>query len=195
MSGPWQSGEPPVIRFAYHRPGQGTTTYKERLLADRREVKVLDVSCYEGPPVRIEHRMVLEPGARALWFVIPDAWFDVGRFHLTDGTPTGWYTNFCTPVVFDDSTWRATDLFLDHWLSDEGWECWLDERELSHARAAGLLTPAMVRGLEDGRTEVARRLAARDWPPHFIRGWPEGQDRTGQQGFREGVTSRRRLGS
>lgn len=121
----------------------------------------------------MQNEAVLEPGAPTTWFVIPDAWYELGRFHLRDGTFTGWYTNFCTPVRFGP-LWEATDLFLDHWLSAAGWEEWLDEDELDAAIERGLVTPALVERLQGERDQVARRLAAGLWPPEpVLRGWEE----------------------
>lgn len=128
---------------------------------------------YAGPPVRVREQVVLEPGARALWFVLPGAWYDIGRFHLANGRLTGWYTNFCTPVALDATEWSATDLFLDHWVSPDGWDSWLDEDELAHATATGLLAPSWLRRLEDARSLVSRLVAAGDWPPEPIRRWAE----------------------
>jgi len=143
------------------------------LIVDRRDLKVLEVPRYPGPPVHVQEQVVLEPGARALWFVMPGAWYDIGRFHLANGRVTGWYTNFCTPVALETPEWSTTDLFLDHWLSPDGWHRWLDEDELAYATAAGLLTPDLLRQLEDARSLVARLVAAGDWPPGTIRRWPE----------------------
>jgi uncharacterized protein DUF402 len=55
-------------------------------------------------PVHVRGASVLELGAPILWFVFPDKWYDVARFHLADRTFTGWYTNLCTPVVIGENT-------------------------------------------------------------------------------------------
>jgi len=159
------------VRFVYHRPGKGTSVFEQRQITDWPALKVLELAHYDGPPIRVGQDVVLEPGARVLWFVIPGAWYDVGRFHQADGRPTGWYTNFCTPVVIDGAEWRSTDLFLDHWLPTSGPGRWLDEDELAAARSSGLLPAPELSRLDLERARVTDRLAARDWPPPAVRRW------------------------
>lgn len=142
-------------------------------MLDGPDLKVLWVDHYDGPEVRVRSRPVLESGAVATWFVIPGAWYDLGRFHLRDGSFTGWYTNLCTPIQFG-AEWSATDLFLDHWLSADGWGAWLDEDELAAAIERRLLTSETLWHLQVARDTVAGQVQAGAWPPEpVIRAWEE----------------------
>jgi predicted RNA-binding protein associated with RNAse of E/G family len=122
-------------------------------------------------PVVVEGRTVLEPGASVVWFTYPGRWYDIGRFHLLDGTFTGLYANILTPVRMEGRRWDTTDLLLDVWRGTDGTVTILDQAEFEDA---------VERGWIDGGTASAARehaetlaLAARqgEWPPDHVERW------------------------
>jgi predicted RNA-binding protein associated with RNAse of E/G family len=154
------------VRIHYHRPDRGTTVFAERLMLDRPDVKVTLLDDYQGADAYAGDRLILAAGAPVVWFVFPDLCRDVGRFHLADGTFTGWYTNLRAPMRMDGADWYCTDLFLDHWLPADGSPGgWLDEHELNDARARGLLSDALRDLALNERATVNRLVAQGDWPP------------------------------
>ena len=123
-------------------------------------------------PVMASGEVILEPDAPVVWFTFPGVWHDIGRFHLADGTFSGWYANILTPPRMTAEVWHTTDLFLDVWLPADGRPAQLlDEDELDAAHARGLLDePTMLRA----RQEAARLMdeAGRgDWPPPVVDAW------------------------
>lgn len=163
------------IRIHYHRPGKGTIVYHEHLVLDREDVKVTLLRKWEEREegevreVKEDGRIILGAGAPIVWFVFPHAWRDIGRFHLADGTFTGWYTNFCLPTRIDGDDWHCDDLLLDHWLPVDGEPAWLDEDELADGVARGLIDAATERRIIEERAAVDRQLAAGTWPPAIAR--------------------------
>ena len=109
--------------------------------------------------------VVLEKGAPIVWFVFPGAWHDVGRFHLGDGTFTGWYANICTPPTMANDRWSSTDLFLDHWLPVEGNGVWLDEDEYREAVETNLLDHSQQAHVVQERRAIDACITQGDWPP------------------------------
>ncbi len=163
---PW-----PSVRVHYHRPDRGTTVFDERLVLDRPDVKVTLLADYRGEDAYADGRRILSAGAPVLWFVFPGLCRDVGRFHLSDGTFTGWYTNLRAPIRMDGADWYCTDLYLDHWLpatAEAG--TWLDEDELAAARRAGLLEEPLLHLVDRERAAVDDALARGVWPPPIARG-------------------------
>jgi predicted RNA-binding protein associated with RNAse of E/G family len=157
------------VRIHYHRPDRGTTVFEEHLVLDRPDVKVTLLDTYEGKDAFAGDRLILAAGAPVVWFVYPDLCRDVGRFHLADGTFTGWYTNLRAPIRMDGNDWYCTDLFLDHWLPADGSPGrWLDEDELHAARDAGLLSAADLEVVWRERAAVEAQLQA-GWPPALAR--------------------------
>ncbi len=156
-----------LIHFSYKRPGKEADLYDHWLVVDEPDVKVMLLEGYHGQPVLIDGQTVAEAGAALLWFVFPGRRHDIGRFHLADDTFTGWYTNLCTPVEMEGDTWASTDLFLDHWISADGYEAWLDEHELADAIAAGLLDEAMQLQVREERAFIQSHLDVGAWPPHI----------------------------
>lgn len=165
------------LHINYHRPPTGLRVYRQRLLLDRPWVQVsFQRHTPVKEPMEVAGRTVLEPGSPVVWFTFPDRWHDIGRFHLADGTFTGYYANILTPVVLhlghqEPLQWRTTDLFLDVWLGRDGTVAVLDESELAEAEAGGAVERATA---ERARAE-ARRLV-RDaglgvWPPPVARAW------------------------
>ena len=158
------------VRIHYHRPDRGTTVFVERLVRDEPDVKVTLLSDYPGADAYAGDRLILSAGAPVLWFVYPNLCRDVGRFHLADGTFTGWYTNLRAPMRMDGSEWYCTDLFLDHWLPADGAPgMWLDEDELNAAIKKELLTDDSVACVQRERTEVGALLRTGAWPPPLTR--------------------------
>jgi predicted RNA-binding protein associated with RNAse of E/G family len=157
------------VRIHYHRPDRGTTVFEEQLLLDRPDVKVTLLADYPGRDSYAAEQLILSAGAPIVWFVFPALWRDVGRFHLADGTFTGWYTNLRAPVRFAGDDWYCTDLFLDHWLPAHGSGSWLDEDELDAALSAGLLDDGTRRRIAAERATVDALLTAGDWPPAITR--------------------------
>ena len=89
--------------------------HRLRIVFERPDVKVLLLDAYEGPTVSVEETIIQDTGAPIIWFVFPERWHDIGRFHTRDEAFTGWYTNFCRPPEFHGTRWVARDLFLDCW--------------------------------------------------------------------------------
>lgn len=163
-----------AIHFEYRRPGKDTITYEETLVLDRPDVKVL-LGEYSGEDVREVDSVLLEHGAPMIWFVFSDAWHDVGRFHLADGTFTGWYTNFSHPVEMNGDHWIGRDLFLDLWQPAAGDPVWLDEEEYNAAVKSGLLDKATARRVMNERGLIELQLGQGEWPPPIARDLELGQ--------------------
>jgi predicted RNA-binding protein associated with RNAse of E/G family len=157
------------VTLEYLRPGKSTVVYRERLIIDRSDVKVLLTDPDASRDIRVDGALILQAGAPILWFVFPGAWHDIGRFHLADGSFTGWYTNLCTPILMKGSRWSATDLFLDHWLPPSGDGRWLDEEEFSAAVASGVLTTELTDAARAERDRVKSLIASSAWPPAIVR--------------------------
>ncbi len=154
-----------LIEYTYSRPGKGSELYEHLLVADEPDVKILLMADHRGEPLMIDGKVAVEPGSALLWFVFPGAWHDIGRFHLADDTLTGWYTNLCTPVEMRGNSWASTDLFLDHWMTPDGSQSWLDEDELADAIGAGLVNQDAQAKIDEERRSIQARLDLAEWPP------------------------------
>lgn len=164
--------ERPRVRIHYRRPPDREQIFDQIVVLERDDVIVtLSETMEFDPPMRIESDIVLETGSSVVWFTYPGAWHDVGRFHLADGTFTGFYANVLTPPEIDGRVWHTTDLYLDVWVSADGTARLLDEDEFEEAVARGQLDEDTARR---AREEADRLLAeARDgsWPPVVVREW------------------------
>jgi predicted RNA-binding protein associated with RNAse of E/G family len=158
-----------LIQYEYTRPGKDKTVFDQWLIMERADVKVMLLEAHQGRRLQIGAETILDPGAPALWFVFPGAWYDVGRFHLSDGTFTGWYTNICTPVELRGDTWSSTDLFLDHWMASHGSQEWLDEAEFMSAMSAEYIGHQAYARVAAERVRIDQAIADNDWPPAIAR--------------------------
>lgn len=166
------------VRIHYRRLPDHEEIFDQRIVLRREDVIVTVTGPLElNRPVRAGERTLLESGGRAVWLTFPGAWHDIGRFHLRDGTFTGFYANILTPVEIrpptggDPWVWHTTDLFLDVTVPPDGPAALLDEDELEEALAAGHIDVDRARA---ARAEAGRlmALAARgDWPPPVAREW------------------------
>jgi predicted RNA-binding protein associated with RNAse of E/G family len=140
------------------------------LILDQPEVKVLLLEAADAA-LEIGGAPVLERGAPIIWFVFPARWSDVGRFHLLNGTFTGWYTNLCTPAEMENGIWSLTDLMLDLWIPAHGGPEWLDQDEFDHATRTQALDPELVRSTLAERSRIEGLLSRHEWPPAICREW------------------------
>ncbi len=158
-----------LVHYRYRRPGKPTTVYDQWLVLDRPDLKVMLLDAYVGDSLSVGGATVLERGAPIVWFVFPETWHDIGRFHLADGRFTGWYTNLTTPVDMTGAEWSAGDLFLDLWTPATGPSVWLDEDEFEAAFRAKRLDAATRRRALNQRAIIDLQVAAGDWPPAVAR--------------------------
>lgn len=122
-------------------------------------------------PIRIDGAAVLEPGAPIVWFTFAGRWHDVGRFHLRDGTFTGYYANVLTPVDISGSRWCTTDLCLDVWLGSAGAPRLLDEDEFEAACIAGWISEETATRADNEAGNLLAAARAGTWPPLVVREW------------------------
>jgi predicted RNA-binding protein associated with RNAse of E/G family len=139
---------------------------------------------------------VLEAESPVVWFTFPGRWHDIGRFHLPDGTFTGYYANILTPVRVEGDDWYTTDLFLDVFLTPTGDVHVLDADELAEAEARGSLEPRLARRARREAERLAAAAREGDWPPPLVTEWPLPRAAAIAAGTPEGgaVYGRRRAG-
>ncbi len=158
-----------LIHLHYDRPGKTVTTFDEWLVLDRGDTKVLLLERFEGADVIVGGDVILARGAPVVWYVFPETWHDVGRFHDADCNHTGWYTNLCTPIEIDGDDWRTRDLFLDLWQPVEGTPIWLDEDELADAAKKNIIDTYTLKRIENERALIDMQVKMGQWPPPITR--------------------------
>lgn len=161
------------VRIRYRRLPDREQVFEQAVVDDAGGYVVTFLAAAElSRPVRAGGRVVLEPGAPVVWFTYRgDVWHDVGRFHLADGTFTGYYANVLTPVRMREGDWDTTDLALDVWMGAGGRVEVLDADEFEEAVRNGWLdagTAARARAEADALADAAR---AGTWPPEHVRAW------------------------
>lgn len=165
------------VHIHYRRLPERVDTYVQALLHDGEDVKVtFQPSTPIDDPLRVEGRVILEPGSPVVWFTFPDAWHDIGRFHLADGTFTGVYANVLTPVRLHEpgdepAEWETTDLFLDVWRGAGGEVRVLDEDEWARAGQAGVLPDDWARRAREEADALVTAEAEGRWPPNAVDTW------------------------
>lgn len=182
-------GRPPSrvarpVEILYRRPPDRLTRYRQWLVHDDGRVKVTLARRVPLPrPLRVAGRVVLEPGADAVWFTFPGAWHDIGIFHEPNGQVTGIYANVITPCLFrPGGIWTTTDLFLDVWVAGESAVTprtvgtavrphVLDRDELAEAARTGAVTPEAVERAEAEVDGILRQWRQRNWPPPIVAQW------------------------
>ncbi len=161
-----------TISIHYRRLPDAERIFEQRLVEDAGEYVVTLLEAAPLPrAVVVGERTVLEPGAPVVWFTYPGLWYDIGRFHLQDGTFTGYYANILTPVQMQGDRWETTDLCLDVWKESDGRVEILDELEFEEAVEAGWIDGATAAAAREAAETLA--LAARQgvWPPPHVERW------------------------
>ena len=161
-----------TVHIHYRRPPDREEIFVQRLVHRTADCTITLLEAASIPvPMRIGDAIVLEPGSPAVWFTFEDAWHDIGRFHLANGSFTGCYANVLTPVRMDGERWETTDLFLDVWLPPDGPAIVLDEAELSAAAAAGVVDPTTARRARMEVEWILEAAARGEWPPPIVAQW------------------------
>ena len=160
------------VRIHYRRLPDDLVVFEQALVHEEPGVVVtlLDAAPVRRP-VTAGGRVVLEPGAPVVWFTYPGLWHDIGRFHLADGTFTGYYANVLTPVVMDGRRWETTDLFLDLWLGADGALEILDRDEMDEALASGALDAELAERAVAEAEGLRSAAEGGSWPPEHTRWW------------------------
>lgn len=160
------------VTILYRRPPDRLQTFEQLLVEETADHVVTLLEAAPLPrPIVVGGSVVLEPGAPVVWHTYPGRWYDIGLFHLRDGTPTGAYANVLTPVVIEGRRWNTTDLFLDVWSGADGRVEILDGDEFEEAVARGWIdasTAATARAQAEALAEAAGRG---EWPPEHVRRW------------------------
>ena len=163
---------PDTVEIHYRRLDGTVQLFRQIVVAETADYVVTFLSAAAlKRPVRAGGRVVLEPGAPVVWVTYPGRWHDVGRFHLADGTFTGFYANVLTPVVMEGGRWETTDLALDVWLGADGAVEVLDRDELADALRSGRIDPAMAERAEEEAGMIEERARHGDWPPPEVLEW------------------------
>ena len=161
-----------IVAIHYRRLPDRMQVFRQEVLEDADGCVATYLPAAELPkPVRAGGAIVLEPGAPVIWFTYAGRWHDVGRFHLADGTFTGFYANVLTPVTMDGARWETTDLCLDVWLSADGELRILDEDELAAAEGAGWIDAATAARARGEAAALAAAARAGTWPGPEVHAW------------------------
>ena len=159
----------PIVQFEYHRPGMDVVSYEEVLVLDRPDMKVLLQHEFAGSDVTHGGSVILQQGAPIVWFVPVGSWHDIGRFHLQDGTFTGFYTNLSKPVDIQPVKWVGYDLCLDLWQPTQGTPAWLDEDEFDDAVRRRFIDKSTRQRVLNERALIDLQVSTGQWPPPIVR--------------------------
>jgi predicted RNA-binding protein associated with RNAse of E/G family len=160
------------VRIHYRRLPNREQIFDQRVVLERPDVIVTVTDPMQlDSPMLIGGQPALESGSRAVWFTFPGCWYDVGRFHLADGSFTGFYGNVLTPPRILADVWTTTDLFLDVWLPPGGGATLLDEDELEEALARSDIDGALAQRAREEAARLLEEAASGDWPPAIVREW------------------------
>lgn len=161
------------MEVVYVRPPDDIRRHRQELLLDEPDLKITLLRRPRRADARtLADGVVLEPGARMLWFTFPGRGYEVAAVHDAGGELQGHYTNVVLPPELGEESWRITDLFLDVWQPVQGPPRVLDRDEFRRAREEGWISEAEAREAEAVCREIEARALRGDWPPEPVRDWP-----------------------
>lgn len=160
------------VAIHYRRLPDRNRVFEQIVIEERPEYVVTFLEAADLPrPVVVNGRTVLEPGAPVVWFTYPGRWYDIGRFHLRDGSFTGVYANILTPVRMEGERWQTTDLCLDVWAGVDGWVEILDEAEFAAAVDQGWIDEGTSAAAREQAETLAAFARQGMWPPEHVEEW------------------------
>jgi len=159
----------PQVEIHYRRPPDRLDVFVQDLVVDRSELKVtLHDPSTVGTAISVNDRVIFEPEAPIVWFVFPNGWYDLGRFHLKDGTFTGYYVNLIAPPLLEDRTWTMFDLCLDLWIDPYGSFQVLDQDEFDEAVDRHWIDPPTALQARRELERLVTELRAGSFPPVIV---------------------------
>lgn len=160
------------VRIHYRRLPAREQVFEQAVLHETADCVV---TFLEGAPVteavRVDGRIILEPGSPVIWFTYPERWYDIGRFYLADGTFAGTYANILTPVQMHGRRWNTTDLCLDVWLGADAEVQILDQEEFAEAVAQEWIGEATARIARNQADALVADARSGHWPPRDVVVW------------------------
>ncbi|UCC72258.1 MAG: DUF402 domain-containing protein [Gemmatimonadota bacterium] len=169
----------PQVEIHYRRPPDRLDIFVQDLVVDRPDHKVtLHDPSTVGTTLQVGDKVIYEPGAAIVWFVFPDAWHDLGRFHLKDGTFTGYYVNLITPVRLEGRIWKMYDLCLDLWIDRDGRFQVLDQDEFDEAVDRLWIDTATAERARRELDSLIEEVRSGEWPPEVVREYDLARVRT-----------------
>lgn len=161
-----------TVEIRYRRLPDREQRFVQRVVDEspERVVTLLDAAELSRP-VRVHGEPVLEAGSPVVWFTYPGRWYDIGRFHLADGTFTGFYANVLTPVRMEGDRWETTDLCLDVWVGADGRIEILDEPEFAAAVEEGWVDTATATIARETAETLENAARQGVWPPDDVYRW------------------------
>lgn len=160
------------VTIRYRRLPDRVQMFEQTILDEAADYVVTYLpSADPGSGMRIAGRPVLEAGAPIVWFTYPGRWYDIGRFHLANGTFTGTYANILTPVRMAADVWETTDLLLDVWAGADGVVEVLDRPEFDEAVRRGWMNGETAATAMARAQELTQAARSGVWPPPEVREW------------------------
>ncbi len=159
----------PEIEIHYRRPPDRLDVFVQDLVVDESDHRItLHDPSSLTTALTVGDRVIYEPGAPIVWYVFPETWYDIGRFHLKDGTFTGYYINLITPPELGSRRWTFYDLCLDVWIDPVGNSVILDQDEFDEAVDNHWIDAATAERARRELDGVLHGLAAGQLPPPVV---------------------------
>jgi len=157
------------IEIRYHRPPDRLDVFFQDLVVDEPDVKItLHDPSTIGNAITVGDQVVFEPRAPIVWFVFPEGWYDLGRFHLEDGTFTGYYVNLIAPPQLDGNVWTMYDLCLDLWVEPDGTFHILDQDEFDEAVDRQWIDTVTAHRARNELNRFVDSISEGSWPGDWV---------------------------
>jgi predicted RNA-binding protein associated with RNAse of E/G family len=162
----------PEIEIYYRRPPDQLDVFVQDLVVDEADHKItLHDPSSLTTVLAVGDQIIHEPGAPIVWYVFPDTWYDIGRFHLRDGTFTGYYINLIAPPELGKRSWTIYDLCLDVWIDANGGFTVLDQDEFDEAVDRHWIDAATAERARRELDSVLQKIAAGRFPPALVQSY------------------------
>jgi predicted RNA-binding protein associated with RNAse of E/G family len=163
----------PEIEIHYRRPPDRLDIFVQDLVVDEPDHKItLHDPSSLTTALTVGDQVIQEPGAPIVWYVFPNTWYDIGRFHLEDGSFTGYYVNLIVPPELGERRWTIYDLCLDVWLDPNGSYIVLDQDEFDEAVDNHWIDTTTAQRTRHELDGVLQKLAAGRFPPDVVQRYP-----------------------
>lgn len=164
---------PRIISIVYRRLPDNVREFPGLLRYATSRSLIIETRLAPLKPVRVSGRVIVDVGYLAVWFILKDKWYDVGKFYDRSGNWLGYYCDIIKPVSKllenHSRTVEMTDLCLDLWIDTEKKFVVLDEEEFQACLKKQYITIDTARRAREQLNSLIRMVQAHSFPPRAVR--------------------------
>ena len=160
-----------TIKLIYTRLPDRVSHFQQDLLYEDDEVIVTTQRVKPSQPLARDGVTMLGSNFTAVWFILANRWYDIGKIYNLEGQFTGYYCDIILPMRRTETHIEVTDLFLDVWVYENGSYQILDEDEFEFAIHNNWISTDLANQAKIALQSLISDIESGAFPPGIVTRW------------------------